>query len=511
MGLGWTRLVWRRLLMMCALMGLTLCLFGTLAHSGPRWLAPNATEGLHGKHPERLVWRDERAFSALLEALEGLAAHGLDPRHYHLEALERLRGEREGRDRLATDAWFAAAAHMVFGKLDPVSIEPTWTAAGRSVDLASVLLKALKEGTVGESLGALAPRQPVYGALVGVLAALRAGDKEAGDVIPAGGPLSKGMTGPRVSALQTRLAQLSLYDGAVTGLFDDTTCEAVWTLQDTADLDADGVAGPATLRVLNRGSRERIDQLRVNMERLRWLPEDLGRRHVRVNIAGFDVSVFDQGQKVRAHLAIVGKHYRQTPVFSDQIEYMVFNPWWETPHSIARKDKLPLLQRNPAALIAEGFQVLDGAGRPIDPGAVDWARVPPGTFPYRLRQAPGPRNALGQVKIMFPNLHNVYIHDTPTRGLFAQRQRAFSSGCLRTQDPLDLADWLLQGTPGWSRRRIDEAVASGKETRATLAEPVPVHVLYLTAVLDDGAGIRYLDDLYDRDPALLAGLNTAPN
>ena len=154
--------------------------------------------------------------------------------------------------------------------------------------------------------------------------------------------------------------------------------------------------------------------------------------------------------------------------------------------------------------------MLDRSGHIVDPATIDWKTVSAANFPYRLRQAPGPQNALGQVKIMFPNPHNVYLHDTPTRGLFAERQRAFSSGCLRTQYPIDLSEWLLTDTPGWDRAAIDKAVASGKETRADLVQPIPVHILYFTAVNDGAGGIRYLDDFYQRDDAVLSGLDKLP-
>lgn len=161
-------------------------------------------------------------------------------------------------------------------------------------------------------------------------------------------------------------------------------------------------------------------------------------------------------------------------------------------------------------MVRLGFQVLDRAGNVVDPAGIDWNALKASTFPYRLRQAPGPLNALGQVKIMFPNPHNVYLHDTPSRGLFAEQQRAFSSGCLRTQLPIDLAKWLLAETAGWDSAAVDAAVASGKETRADLAARVPVHILYLTTVSDGAGGVRYLDDIYDRDTAVLAALDAPP-
>ena len=251
-----------------------------------------------------------------------------------------------------------------------------------------------------------------------------------------------------------------------------------------------------------------IDQLRVNMERWRWLPHRLGPRYVMANIPGFDVVAVEQDIVHARHTAIFGKMNRETPAFSDSIEYIIFNPWWDVPDSIARADKLPLFRRDPGAVSRLGYKVLDRQGKAVNPADINWSEVSAASFPYRLRQTPGPANALGQVKIMFPNPHNVYLHDTSERSLFDAEQRAFSSGCIRVKDPLDLAAWLLEGTPDWDRTRIDAAVASRAETRVDLLAPVPVYVVYFTAIDDSCGGVRYLPDSYGRDEAVLAALDS---
>ncbi len=249
-----------------------------------------------------------------------------------------------------------------------------------------------------------------------------------------------------------------------------------------------------------------IDQLRVNLERWRWLPHNLGERSVLANIAGFDVTTFEEETPTSRYAAIFGKTQRQTPIFSDKIEYIIFNPWWEVPDSIARQDKLPQFRRDPGSIARFGYQVLDRQGNVLDPATIDWNSVSPASFPYRIRQAPGPQNALGQVKIMFPNPHNVYLHDTNDRSLFDAEQRTFSSGCVRVQNPLDLAAWILEDTPGWDRASIDTVVSSGKETRVDLPQPVPVYVVYMTAVSDSCGAVTYLQDIYTRDKAILDAL-----
>ncbi len=509
---------------------LTIALAAVAASAGPASAAPaghraptgapvrtvasaeEAAAAFHAERAGRTVWDDD-AFAALLRALAGLHEEGLDPRDYRLAELEGIAADRLLRDRLATTAWFDAAEAMVYGRLDAKRLEPGWTAVWREGDLAATLAAALAAGSVDASLAALAPDHRGYRVLRDELARLRAGARAPQVTVPEGDTLREGASGARVDLLQARLRQLGLLaDGeALPGAYDAATRAAVEAFQFDAGLDVDGVVGAATLRTLNRSVAARIDALVANLERWRWLPGDLGGRHVRVNIAGFDVTTWADGAAVRTYLAIVGRTYRRTPIFSDQIRYLIFNPWWETPASIARRDKLPLFQRDPAAVERLGFEVLDPAGGRVDPTTIDWAALDRSHFPYRIRQAPGPENALGRVKIMFPNEYNVYMHDTPQRGLFAQRQRAFSSGCIRVQDPLALAAWLLEETAGWDRERIDAVVASGAERRVDLAAQVPVHVLYFTAVAEEDDQVRYLDDLYERDAPLLQGLASRAN
>lgn len=474
-------------------------------------LATQAVTTFYSNNSQSLIWKDARQFEALLLALEGLSEHGLNPDDYHLAVLKSFADNPEARDRLATDAWFSAAAHMVYGKLDPVSVEPDWTAAKRSADLQAILQKSLSHGTIAESLDNLAPKQPGYAALKAEYLAVKRQAEAPQTLIPPGETLKSGMRGNRVSLLQQRLVELGyLPNTASTMQMDDATVTALKAFQLASDLDDDGAAGPATLTALNRGLSQKVDQLRVNLERWRWLPDDLGRRHLRANIAGFNVTAWEDGVQQRSHLTIVGKPFRKTPVFSDFVEYIVLNPWWETPRSLATRDKLPAFQKDPAAVERMGFQVLDRDGGVVNASTIDWSSLSGSNFPYRIRQAPGAQNALGQVKIMFPNKHNVYLHDTPTRGLFSQRQRAFSSGCLRTEKPLELSAWLLEETPDWDLVKIEKTVATGKETRVSLAKPVAVHVLYFTVVSEGDAGVRYLDDIYSRDANVLAGLNAKP-
>ena len=475
------------------------------------WLAPKALASFYQTTEGMLAWKKDSQFNALLKTIQGLHEHGLTPQHYHLEELKRLADDPNARDRLATDAWLSAAAHMIQGKLDPLRLEPDWTVQGRNLDLVEALISALRKNVIQNSLAQFAPAHPGYRVLRQELKRLREKQENAFEKIAPGPALKSGMRNDRVKLMQLRLSALGyLMAPFEDGLMDEATTDALELFQETEGIDADGIAGAATLAALNRDQTDRIKQLRVNMERWRWLPDDLGLRHVRVNIAGFDVTTYANGDPLRTHLAVTGRSYRKTPVFSDMIEYIVFNPWWETPASLARTDKLPVFQKDPASVKRLGFQVLNQNGQVVDSDQIDWKSLSAGAFPYRLRQAPGAQNALGQLKIMFPNKHNVYIHDTPTRDLFSRRQRAFSSGCIRVQDPIDLAAWLLEDVKDWDRERLDLMIATGKETRIDLATKIPVHVLYFTAIREEDDLVRYLDDVYSRDQAVLVGLDLAP-
>jgi murein L,D-transpeptidase YcbB/YkuD len=414
---------------------------------------------------------------------------------------------------LATDAYLTLAAHLVGGRLDPVSIEPDWTASRRERDLVGHLEQALASGRIAASIRELEPDAPAYGVLKEALAMYRQAAKDGGwRAIAAGPALRLGDRGERVSAVRQRLRMTGLLEAPETQTdeFDSGLETAVAAFQRRVGLEADGIVGAVTLRELNKRPTDRIDQVRANLERWRWLPEDLGRRHVRVNIADYRLEARRDGRVEQVHDVIVGRTYRRTPVFSGEISYVVFNPWWETPPNLARQDKLPAFRKDPASVERLGFEVIGRDGKMIDPAGINWADYSTDDFPFRLRQRPGPLNALGQVKLMFPNRHNVYLHDTPSRELFARGERAFSSGCVRVADALALTEWVLEGTEDWTRARIDAVVAAGREIRVNLASRVPVHILYFTAVTDADGSLRLISDVYGRDARLIAALGRPP-
>ncbi len=254
-------------------------------------------------------------------------------------------------------------------------------------------------------------------------------------------------------------------------------------------LSETGTVNAATLAALNVPVSERIRQIELNLERWRWLPDDFGSRYILVNIPSFKMNVVENGKRVMESKVVVGRQERQTPTFSAKMAYLVMSPKWYVPRSIAVKDKLPQLKRNPYSLARQNIRIFNSAGQQINPGSINWSAVSAGNFNYQLRQDAGPRNALGGIKFMFPNPYNVYLHDTPSRGLFSRNQRTFSSGCIRISNPVELAEYLLKHDPKWNRDTIKTAAASGKQRVVNLPQQVPVY----SAVLD-GLGGRGRSD-----------------
>lgn len=445
--------------------------------------------------------------------------HGLRPGDYHVAVLDAVDDiDRAGAlvdfELAISDAYLVLASHLLAGRVNPETLDTEWRANRRHRDLVPVILEAAASPDPGASLIDLLPDDPGYGDLVAALDRLRSLQSADGWHPVADGPtLRTGDRGQRVAQVAGRLLASGDYNGSETELFDASLEQAVARFQSRHGLDADGVVGRATLAALNVSVQERIEQIIVNLERWRWLPEDLGDSYVLVNIAGFSLDVIENKRNVTSMRVVVGLPYRRTPVFSGQITYLVFNPYWEVPTSIAVKDKLPLIKDDPEYLERNGYALLNGWGaeeRRVDPQSIDWQNVTPANFRYRLRQSPGPLNALGRVKFMFPNEFSVYLHDTPGRELFGRESRTFSSGCIRVERPLELARWLLRDTRAWGQQEIDNAIASGRERVVMLPVKVPVHLLYWTAWVDQAGTLHFRDDIYGRDARVLASLKSAP-
>jgi len=466
------------------------------------------------------VGRQAREF---LEVIRGAADEGLCPEDYHLFELESLfRYEEDCRrhgltpggewlarlDVLLSDAFLLYATHQIQGRLDPATLHNGWKASPRKADVSKLLQYALTVDRIGPILADLAPAAPGYVQLREALEELRRlASTEGWGPFPAGRTLRPGDVHPHVRLLKQRLmARGDLADFTEEDAFilDRDTVRALRRWQARQGLTADGVLGPRTRAELGVPVAGRIRQVERNMERWRWLPKSLGERYILVNIADFALQVVEGGVPVMTMPVIVGTAYRKTPVFSGRMTYLEFAPYWYVPPTILREDKLPLIKADPAWMERNHYEVIPLSRetvKQLEISEVDWKDIHADNFPGILRMKPGPWNPLGRVKFMFPNRYAVYLHDTPDRHLFTRSERSFSSGCIRIERPLDLAQYLLEGK-GRNCDEIIDLLQGDHPVRVNLPEAIPVHLLYFTAWVDHTGTLHFRKDPYWRDLGL---------
>jgi murein L,D-transpeptidase YcbB/YkuD len=474
---------------------------------------------LNGQQP---LWQD-RAIDDLMQAVDSLAADGLTPADYRFPELAGLLERRASGslmpdeladlDLLLTESFARAVYNLYFGKVDAERLDSSINflrTLEETNDPATWLLGYIQEGQVARAFEQARPKNIRYRWLQDALARYRTYAAAGGwQALPDGELLKPGQRDPRVSALRDRLAitgDLSDPANADPEHFDVRLESAVKGFQQRHGLQADGVVGPSTLAALNVPVQARIEQIRVNLERQRWIMHEAYDEFLVVDIAGFQVYWIKDDEIVWQEPTQVGKEYTQTPVFKDHIRYLEFNPTWTIPPGIIKRTVLPNLKKNPDYLAQKGYRLLTLEGKSVDPATVNWQDLK--GFPYMVRQPPGPDNALGLVKFMFPNPHYVFLHDTNHRELFDRTRRTFSSGCVRVRNPFDLAERLLTGQDGWDRGRIEQVVASGKTTRVNLERPLRILITYSTAMASQDQ-VYFKPDIYQRDAPLLTALNGA--
>lgn len=467
------------------------------------------------------------AAEAALARLRGAAAHGLRPADYLTAAITNaieapaLSGDaRLRRDVALSLAVLRYMRHLHLGRVDPRRLGLRLQTWDEPHDFPRMLAEALGTGRVGEALDGLAPSLAVYAQLVAALAHYRMLAAEPMPPLP-GVPATvhAGEAYPHVHALARRLAAVGDLDAAAVPpsgatQYDAALAAAVQRFQGRHGLTPDGAIGGRTLAALQVPLGGRADQIAVALERLRWLPDLGARRVIAVNIPMFRLWAWEAGAlaspPIVAMDVIVGVAARRTatPVFAETLDHVIFRPYWNVPPSIVRDEVLPAVRRRPGYLASQQMEIVRGPGDdaavvPIDDASL--AALAAGTL--RLRQRPGPHNALGLVKFVFPNRESVYMHGTPAPALFSRDRRDFSHGCIRLAEPARLAAWVLGEVPGWTPSRIDAAMAAATSERATLAAPVDVVLFYLTAAIgpDDGL-LHFADDIYGHDAALARAL-----
>ncbi|HWY23745.1 MAG TPA: L,D-transpeptidase family protein, partial [Nevskia sp.] len=497
---------------------------GPLITSSPRLSLNEAAVAFYRRRAYAPAWTDPQRVDALIAALYELTLDGLDPEDYRASQIakgEAALAASAGAapdpefELLATRAYLLALTHLYRGKVDPRTVD-----SGRNFDPASpdpqqalqLALTGVDSSDIAAAFAKARPQHPLYQGLREAMGSLRNVAGEGGwPILPEGPTLKPGDDDPRVPLLRRRL-QASGYlpddltdETLASTHYDAQLAAAALRYQDEQYLDTDSGVGGATRRALNLPVQARIAQLRVNLERARWLLHEIQGDLVVVDIAGFTLHYF-QGEPmpVWSSRVQVGQPYRMTPMFKSAIDQITINPAWVVPPTIYTKDILPKVRKDPGYLAAHKLHAYTADWKELDGARINWKNPPAG---LRLRQESGSDGALGHIKISFPNPYAVYLHDTPHAELFARQSRAFSSGCIRLQEPYELAVRLFNDPEHWNRAALDEAVASGATRTWKLNTPVPVLLAYWTVDLHDGSRPAFKADIYGLDGALLKALD----
>lgn len=459
---------------------------------------------------------DKARRKALFAALDNAQVHGL-PRYgaYNAEELKRaMKAARTIRDMGRVEvklskAFLAYARDVQTGVIVPSSADSGIVRQVPYRDRLSYLVNFTKSDPHG-FIKALPPTSREYTRLMKEKMRLQKVVERGGwgPSVP-GRTMEPGAQGDAVVKLRNRLVAMGYMGRSATQTYDAQMQRAVQQFQVDHGLETDGVAGSSTISALNVPATERLKSVIVAMERERWLNRDLGKRHIKVNLTDFTAKIVDDGKVTFRTRSVVGATSadRRSPEFSDVMEHMIINPTWHVPRSIAVNEYLPQMQRNPNA--ASHLRLVDGSGRVVPRSAVDFTQYTRNTFPFDIKQPPSNSNALGLVKFMFPNRHNIYLHDTPSKHLFAREKRAFSHGCIRLQDPFDFAYALLARQTDDPKGLFHSILSTGRETKVELEQNVPVHLMYRTAVTRAKGRTGYREDIYGRDARIWNALQAA--
>lgn len=494
---------------------------------GFKLLEPALTKRFYEQSPEPVWSRHGAIFSQrvrkLLKAADQLISDGFDPRRYQIPTVRSfvLEGQKNpddaflaAADVLLTDTFLRYANALLYGQADPKKLYADWFLKPDKGDPVAVLASALDENLIDRMLLDLVPRDAGYVQLRSALKRYRELKAKGGwpQLPRLGKKWEPGAQGPHIEVLRKRLqasGELEAGDVANPEFFDAKLKKALMRFQRQNGLNEDGIVGPNTWRALNRTVDERIRQIKVNMERYRWMPRDFAERYVFVNIPEYQVRFIEKGRTKFTMRSIVGKRNWRTPVFSDELEFIVINPRWNVPPKIAKEEMIPKARKDPSYFARAHFNIYkkeNGRRVKVDPMEVDWSQAEASDFFFSQRAGGG--NSLGRLKFMFPNQHSIYLHDTPSKYLFERDRRAYSHGCVRIEKPLDFAELVLEGSdPKWDQARIKQAIQSGQRQKVRLPKTIPILIYYLTAWVEADGSLQFRDDVYGYDEKLARALN----
>jgi murein L,D-transpeptidase YcbB/YkuD len=437
---------------------------------------------------------------------------GLMPARYRLADIEQLwRASTPNQlaclDLLLTDAFRRYSRDVRSGRIDPQIADPTWHLRPPDFDPVAALQTVKTDDEFAKLLRALPPPHAGYAQLRRALNRFANLARSGGwRALPPGPKLEPPFPHAQVPLLRARLRAEGDDLGTDTGdIYDPILAAAVRRFQQRHGLDADGIVGVRTRAALNVPAAERAAQIRRAMERWRWLPRTFGEHYVMVNTAGFELSVVERDQPVLGMRVIVGTPDQATPSFTAMLRFLVINPYWNIPTRIARDKLVPKQQSNPKYFATRGIRVFNGwnaEAHELDPASIRWTSLHGDSFPYRLRQEPGPKNSMGRLSFVFPNAFDVFLHDTPERWLFERDQRAYSEGCVRIENAMALARHTLRQSADWDAQRIQDEIDALRQQTVRLPEPIPVYVLYMTSWADTDGRAHFREDIYARESVL---------
>jgi murein L,D-transpeptidase YcbB/YkuD len=487
-------------------------------------LAAAAVRRFYEARKFKPAWADGDV-DQIVKAIRGIEGDGLTPSEYHLATLERLARERETAgsaaldadvDILLTDAVAKMVDHIRYGRVRPASLDPRWNVDPRedAPPLEKEVARIVSAHSAGDAIDAAKPNHFIYRGLVGALAQLREIVAKGGwPSVPHGGPIKPGASDPRIPTVRARLSvsgELRVGTGSKSLSYDARLRKAVELFQARHRLDPNGIIDKDVIDAMNVSAADRADQVRVNLERARWVLGGLGDEFLLVNLPAFKAYLIREGRNIWEGRTQMGDEGKETPTFRAVMRTVVFNPDWTVPPTILAEEVLEGMRKGEDVLAKKKLVVFDKDNQEVDPGSIDWGGATPESFPYTLRQLPGADNALGRVKFLFPNKYSIYLHDTPSRTLFEAERRTFSHGCIRLERPLELATLLLSGQDSWTLAKINQVIESGTTENVELAHPVPVVIVYWTVSVGASGEIRYMRDIYNWDPLVLDALNAPP-
>ncbi|RKS43427.1 murein L,D-transpeptidase YcbB/YkuD [Gillisia mitskevichiae] len=462
------------------------------------------------------AWSNNEMRKDFIEILKNAEVEGLYFADYHGKEIENIESslnsqnndEKSRYDILLTDAYFQFGSHLLNGKTDPQKIHEIFDIPKNRENLSLLLKNALAQNNLDLAFNKLRPNHPVYNQLITSLKVYKEKmlDSDKFQEIDGGEMIKPGMQDVRLPKIKFRLMALGYLKDIDTFSNDHSrpVQDAIKQLQLENGLLSDGIIGNSTIKLLNIDYKDRYNQILANLERWRWYPRDLGDHYILVNIANYHLDVVKNDELVRSHKTMVGTDIRKTPIFSEEIKYIVFNPNWTIPPTIKTKDVIPGARKDPNYLNRKKIDVYSSNGVKLDPSEVDWNSNKVKSYTYR--QKPGSSNPLGKVKIIYPNKHLIYLHDTPSKSLFSRNSRAQSSGCIRVEHVMELAEYLLSDQPTYKTEKINEILETGKLTEVRVQQRVKVHHLYWTAWLENEKP-RFTEDIYNYDEKIIKELN----